>query len=182
MHELKRSCWLGPGAPGQGRDRPGAHPRGHGQAQSGAAQPTTAPKRGQDPHGHSSGPPQLSIPGLLRALIPETETVEGEVLPKEVVLPGCVAEGLRPVQACGCAGLLHTALVIQLPCILCAADKSCFARCPCRGIFSALAALQAARAVAACLTPGLPPLMHVSIQPRGQHMSRMTFLPQVPRP
>jgi hypothetical protein len=44
-----------------------------------------------------------------------------------------------------------------------------------------LAALQAARAVATCLTTGLPPLMHVSIQPRGQHMSRMTFLPQVPR-
>ena len=38
--------------------------------------------------------------------------------------------------------------------------------------------LQAARAVACCLTPGLPPLVHVSIQPRGQHMSRITFLPQ----
>ena len=38
--------------------------------------------------------------------------------------------------------------------------------------------LQAARAVASCLTPGLPPLVHVSIQPRGQHMSRITFLPQ----
>lgn len=33
--------------------------------------------------------------------------------------------------------------------------------------------------MASCLTPGLPPLVNVSIQPRGQHMSRITFLPQV---
>ena len=48
----------------------------------------------------------------------------------------------------------------------------------CNQLQCILCSLQAARAVASCLTPGLPPLVHVSIQPRGQHMSRITFLPQ----
>ncbi len=45
-----------------------------------------------------------------------------------------------------------------------------------------MATVQAARAVATCLTPGLPPLVHCSIQPRGGHMSRIIFLPQVQGP
>lgn len=52
------------------------------------------------------------------------ETVKGQVFAGEVVLSGCVAEGLRPVQA----SASHTALIRQLPCMLCAADKSCFAQ------------------------------------------------------
>lgn len=43
-----------------------------------------------------------------------------------------------------------------------------------------MATVQAARAVAACLTPGLPPLILVSIQPRDSLMSRLIFMPLVP--
>ncbi len=32
--------------------------------------------------------------------------------------------------------------------------------------------------MALALTPGVPPLVHVSIQPRGGYMSRIVFLPQ----
>ena len=52
------------------------------------------------------------------------ETVKGQVFAGEVMSSGCVAERLRPVQA----SASHTALIRQLPCMLCAADKSCFAR------------------------------------------------------
>lgn len=42
-----------------------------------------------------------------------------------------------------------------------------------------MATVQAARAVAVCTTMGLPPVVHVSIQPRGGVMSRIVFMPQV---
>ena len=42
-----------------------------------------------------------------------------------------------------------------------------------------MATVQAARAVAVCTTTGLPPVVHVSIQPRGGVMSRIVFMPQV---
>jgi ATP-dependent Zn protease len=42
-----------------------------------------------------------------------------------------------------------------------------------------MATVQAARAVSTCLTPGIPPLIHVSIQPRAGIMSRIVFMPQV---
>ena len=50
-----------------------------------------------------------------------------------------------------------------------------------------LATLEAARAVAACLTPGMPPVEHVSILPRGEFMARIIYQPQAratlaPRP
>jgi hypothetical protein len=41
-----------------------------------------------------------------------------------------------------------------------------------------LATLEAARAVAACLTPGMPPVEHVSILPRGEFMARIIYQPQ----
>ncbi|KAK9845418.1 hypothetical protein WJX81_006080 [Elliptochloris bilobata] len=41
-----------------------------------------------------------------------------------------------------------------------------------------LAAVEAARAVAACLTPGMPPVEHVSILPRGEYMARIIYQPQ----
>ena len=41
-----------------------------------------------------------------------------------------------------------------------------------------LATVEAARAVAACLTPGMPPVEHVSILPRGEYMARIIYQPQ----
>jgi cell division protease FtsH len=43
------------------------------------------------------------------------------------------------------------------------------------------AAVEAARAVAFALTPGLPPLEHVTIRPRGGAQARILFVPQEPR-
>ena len=46
-----------------------------------------------------------------------------------------------------------------------------------------LATVEAARAVAACVTPGMPPVEHVSILPRGEYMARIIYQPQArPRP
>ncbi len=42
------------------------------------------------------------------------------------------------------------------------------------------AAVEAARAVIFALTPGMPPLEHVTIAPRGGTMARVLFMPQVP--
>lgn len=44
-----------------------------------------------------------------------------------------------------------------------------------------LATVEAARAVAACLTPGMPPVEHVSILPRGEYMARIIYQPQARR-
>ena len=41
-----------------------------------------------------------------------------------------------------------------------------------------LATVEAARAVAACVTPGMPPVEHVSILPRGEYMARIIYQPQ----
>lgn len=41
------------------------------------------------------------------------------------------------------------------------------------------AAIEAARAVAFALTPGLPPIEHVTIRPRGGAAARILFVPQV---
>lgn len=43
------------------------------------------------------------------------------------------------------------------------------------------AIVEAARAVAFALTPGLPPLEHVTVQPRGGAQARILFVPQEPR-
>lgn len=43
------------------------------------------------------------------------------------------------------------------------------------------ALVEAARAVAFALTPGLPPLEHVTIRPRGGAQARILFVPQEPR-
>lgn len=43
------------------------------------------------------------------------------------------------------------------------------------------AAVEAARAVAFALTPGLPPLEHVTVRPRGGAQARILFVPQEPR-
>lgn len=43
------------------------------------------------------------------------------------------------------------------------------------------AVVEAARAVAFALTPGLPPLEHVTIRPRGGAQARILFVPQEPR-
>ena len=42
-----------------------------------------------------------------------------------------------------------------------------------------MATVQAGRAVAIALTPGMPPMEHVSIKPRGGIMGRILFQPQV---
>lgn len=43
------------------------------------------------------------------------------------------------------------------------------------------ATIEAARAVAFALTPGLPPIEHVTIRPRGSAMARILFVPQARR-
>lgn len=45
-----------------------------------------------------------------------------------------------------------------------------------------MASLEAGRAVAAALTPGLPPIKHVTILPRGGVMGRILYLPLVRQP
>ena len=53
------------------------------------------------------------------------------------------------------------------------------ARLPASPAKHRVAIVAAARSVAACLTPGLPPLLHTSIRPRGNTLSRIMFMPQV---
>ena len=63
----------------------------------------------------------------------------------------------------------------------CSADHVCClqARLPRSEAKVRLATVEAARAVAACLTPGMPPVEHVSILPRGDYMARIIYQPQV---
>ena len=82
-----------------------------------------------------------------------------------------------------CAQVRKDAQAIDMSLIQEAMDKRTLglpsARLPDSEAKTRMATVQAARAVATCLTPGLPPLVHCSIQPRGGHMSRIVFLPQV---
>lgn len=83
-----------------------------------------------------------------------------------------------------CAQVRKDAQAIDMSLIQEAMDKRSLglpsARLPDSEAKTRMATVQAARAVATALTPGLPPLVHCSIQPRGGHMSRIIFLPQVP--
>ncbi len=103
-------------------------------------------------------------------------------------LSACIAANYaariqRHMGAC-CAQVRKDAQAIDMSLIQEAMDKRSLglpsARLPDSEAKTRMATVQAARAVATALTPGLPPLVHCSIQPRGGHMSRIIFLPQVP--